>query len=206
MNQFKLLHQEGDYSWYYSVYPKTDNLPEEFQEEYNAYYDATDEILKNMKFYEPQIWRGSADGTVISFETTDLDGNAVKSEELFSQSKITMVNLWGTYCGPCIEEMPGLENMYKEYAEKGVNVIGVVVDVPVGNDKKLQAAKDIVSENGLTFTNLRAWDGYKDQLSFRATPTTYFIDNQGRLIGDPVLGANVIHYRKSLDEFLNTMQ
>ena len=54
LNQFELLHQEGDYSWYYSMYPKVDNLPEEFQEEFNAYYDATDEILKNMKFYEPR--------------------------------------------------------------------------------------------------------------------------------------------------------
>ena len=206
LNQFKLLHQEGDYSWYYCMYPRTDNLPEGFQEEYNAYYDATDEILKNMKFYEPQIWRGSADGTVISFETTDLDGNAVKSEELFSQSKLTMVNLWGTYCDPCITELPELEEMYKEYAEKGVSIVGVVVDVPVGNDKMLQAAKDIVSEKGLTFANLRAWDGYKDQLAFRATPTTYFIDSQGRLIGDPILGANVIQYRKNLDDFIKTIQ
>ena len=70
----------------------------------------------------------------------------------------------------------------------------------------LQAAKDIVSEKGLTFANLRAWDGYKDQLAFRATPTTYFIDSQGRLIGDPILGANVIQYRKNLDDFIKTIQ
>ena len=206
LNQFKLLHQEGEYTWFYAMVPKADNLPEGYPEEFSAFYDATDEILKNMKFYEPQIWRGSEDGTVINFETTDLDGNAVKSEELFSQSKITLINIWGTYCGPCIEEMPGLEELYKDYAEKGVNVVGVVGDVTVSNDKKLQAAKDIVGENGITFTNLRAWDGYKDQLACRATPTTYFIDNQGRLIGDPVLGANVLKYRKSLDELLETLQ
>ena len=206
LNQFELLHQEGDYSWFYVTYPKVDNLLEGYQEEFNAFYDATDEILKNMKFYEPQIWRGSEDGTAINFETTDLDGNAVKSEELFSQSKITMINLWGTYCGPCITEMPELEDLYKDYAEKGVNIVGVVADVPVGNDKKLQAAKDIVENSGVTFTNLRAWEGYGDLLAFRVTPTTYFIDSQGRLIGNPITGANVLGYRSSLDELLETIQ
>lgn len=166
-DQFVLLHQEGDYSWFYAAYPKVDNLSEGYQEEFNAFYDSTDEILKNMKFYEPQIWRGSEDGTVISFETDDLDGNAVKSEELFSQNKITMINIWGTYCGPCIEEMPEL---------------------------------------GVTYTNLRTWDGYRDQLAFKVTPTTYFIDSQGRLIGDPIVGASTLQYRKSLDELLETIQ
>ena len=58
------------------------------------------------------------DGSSISFQTTDLDGNAVDSKDLFAKNKITMINIWGTYCGPCVEEMPEIEVISKEYADK----------------------------------------------------------------------------------------
>ena len=61
----------------------------------------------------------------ISFETTDLDGNAVTVEELFSQHKLTMINLWGTYCGPCIGEMPDLEILSQRLAEKDCAIVGL---------------------------------------------------------------------------------
>ncbi|MBQ9420206.1 MAG: TlpA family protein disulfide reductase [Lachnospiraceae bacterium] len=140
------------------------------------------------------------DGSVISFQTTDLDGNAVDSAELFAKNKITMINIWGTYCGPCINEMPELEELSKEYADKGVAVVGLVVDVTESDDSLLSEAQEIVGDTGVTYLNLKAWDGFKNQLSAVATPTTYFVDSNGSLVGDPVIGASVEKYRQSLDE------
>ena len=141
-----------------------------------------------------------AAGTSISFKTTDLDGNAVDSKELFAQNKITMINIWGTYCGPCVEEMPEIEVISKEYADKGVAVAGLVVDVTESDDSKLADAHDIVKDTGVTYLNLKAWDGSGDQLPAPGTPTTYFVESDGNLVGNPVVGASVDKYRQTLDE------
>lgn len=141
-------------------------------------------------------------GSGISFKTTDLAGNAVDSKELFAKNKVTMINIWGTYCGPCIEEMPELEQMSKEYADKGAGIVGLVVDVTESDDSKLADANGIVKDTGVTYQNLKAWDGFGDQLSAPGTPTTYFVDSNGNLIGDPVVGANIMKYRQTLDELL----
>ena len=141
-------------------------------------------------------------GSGISFKTTDLEGNAVDSKELFAKNKVTMINIWGTYCGPCVEEMPELEQMSKEYADKGASIVGLVVDVTEADDSKLAEAKSIVKDTGVTYVNLKAWDGFKDQLAAPGTPTTYFVDSNGNLIGDPVVGANVMKYRQTLEGLL----
>ncbi|MBQ6370059.1 MAG: TlpA family protein disulfide reductase [Firmicutes bacterium] len=202
LDEFEQIHQEGEYTWYVLKQPKSEGIPKDYQAEYDAFYDATDEILKNMTFYVPQVWRGGSDGSDVRFEATDLDGNAVDSEGLFSQNKITMINIWGTYCGPCINEMPELQKIHQEYADKGVTVVGLVIDVPEGNDAQLAEAKSIIKDTGVTYLNLRAWEGYNEQLAAPAVPTTYFVDSQGKLVGDPIVGANVTKYRSTLEEFL----
>ena len=141
-------------------------------------------------------------GSSISFQTTDLDGNAVDSKELFAKNKITMINIWGTYCGPCVEEMPEIEVISKEYADKGAAVVGLVVDVTEADDSKLADAHDIVKDTGVTYLNLKAWDGSNSQLAAPGTPTTYFVDSEGNLVGDPIVGANVAKYRETLDGLL----
>ena len=141
-------------------------------------------------------------GSSISFQTTDLDGNAVDSKDLFAKNKITMINIWGTYCGPCVEEMPEIEVISKEYADKGAAVAGLVVDVTETDDSKLADAEDIVKTTGVTYLNLKAWDGSNSQLPAPGTPTTYFVDSEGNLVGDPIVGANVAKYRETLDGLL----
>jgi len=113
-----------------------------------------------------------------------------------------MINIWGTYCGPCIEEMPELEQISKEYADKGVAVVGLVVDVTESDDSLMADAQSIVKDTGVTYQNLKAWDGFKDQLAAPGTPTTYFVGSNGNLVGDPIVGANVMKYRQTLDELL----
>ena len=156
-----------------------------------------------MKFYTPQRWIGTADGSDIAFETTDLEGNPVNSAQIFSQNKVTMVNIWATTCGPCIQEMPELEKLNKEFQKKGGSIVGVVRDVPEDNNKYLQEAQDIVKDAGVTYLNLKAWDGLEEALEIVGTPTTYFLDSQGKLIGEPVLGAHIEVYKKLMEEYLS---
>lgn len=204
------IHQEGEYTWYMVREDPTMNhiekMPEKNQAEFEALFDATDTIMENMKFCAPQVWRGAEEGTGITFETKDLDGNTVTGKELFSKNKITMINIWGTYCGPCINEMPELEKMSKEYADQGGAVVGLVKDVQVGDDTKLAEAKAIVKDTGVTFTNLRTWDGYDKVLSAPGTPTTYFVNSQGEIVGDPVVGENIAEYRKTMEQLLEQAQ
>ena len=201
-SQLKLIHQENGYVWLTIMDGRADAIREECREEYNAFYDATDKIISNMKFFTPEVWKGAEEGTNISFETIDLNGNPVKSESLFAQNKVTMINIWATTCGPCISEMPELEEMNKEFAQKGGAIVGLVDDVWVSNMKYLDEAQEIVRDTGVTYTNLCAWDGYDEVLSSVGTPTTYFVDSNGKIIGDPILGASPAKYKERMEEYL----
>lgn len=160
---------------------------------YPVYYDMTEEELSSL----------SDEDAVLSFETVDLDGNIVKSEDLFARSKVTMINIWGTHCGPCIMEMPEIEKMYQEYASQGGGVVGIVADVSIDNFQFLENALTIVKETGVTYTNLLAWKGYDKLLEHQGTPTTYFVDSKGKLIGSPVLGAQITVYPKEMEALLS---
>ena len=126
----------------------------------------------------------------ISFETTDLDGNAVTAEELFSQHKLTMINLWGTYCGPCIGEMPDLEILSQRLAEKDCAIVGVVVDVAGLEDTaRLETAREIIADTGVTYLNLLPWENIWNDLPAQFIPTTYFINQKGQIVGEAAVGA-----------------
>ena len=200
---YKMLHQENGYIWLYTMDEAASDIREESKAEYDAFYAATDEILKNMKFYTPQIWRGSEDGSTVSFDTVDLNGNPISSEALFAQNKVTMINIWATTCGPCIEEMPELEEMNQEFRQKGGAIVGLVDDVWVNNTKYLDEAQAIVQDTGVTYINLCAWEGYDDVLQSVATPTTYFVDSQGKLLGNPIMGASPFEYKARMEEYLS---
>ena len=200
----KQIHEQDGFIWLADTpTEKSEGLRGECQEEYEAFFDATDEIISNMKFYTPQNWTGGEEGADVSFETTDLEGNPVNSSQLFAQNKVTMINIWATTCGPCIEEMPELEKMNKEFQKKGGAIVGLVDDVPVDNNAYLKEAQAIVKDTGVTYVNLRAWDGYEDVLSSVGTPTTYFVDSQGKLIGEPILGARTNEYKEKMEEYLS---
>ena len=201
------LHKENGYIWLVDKpKEKTEGIREECQDEYDAFYNATDEILSNMKFTTPKVWEGGEEGADLTFETTDLDGNKINSKDLFAKNKVTMINIWATTCGPCIEEMPELEKMNKEFNKKGGAIVGLVDDVTVDNSTYLDEAQAIVKDTGVTYTNLRAWDGYYEVLSIVGTPTTYFVDSEGKLIGEPILGASTNQYKKHMEEYLSQME
>ena len=138
-----------------------------------------------------------------SFETEDLEGNAVKSADLFAEQKVTMLNVWGTFCGPCIEEMPELEKINQEYADRGVAIVGLVCDVSKEDDSLLQDAFDIIDDTGVTYRNLYWTADLEEQAGVSAVPTTFFVDQEGNMLGDPVVGADPDMYRATLDLYLS---
>ena len=141
-------------------------------------------------------------GAVVSFETVDVDGNPVSSKDIFAANKVTMINIWGTFCGPCVKEMPEIQKISEEYASKGAGVIGLVCDLPVGDDTYLADAKDIIETTGVKYLNIRAWDGSEDVMPSTAVPSTYFVDSEGRLIGEKIAGAKLDQYAPALDALL----
>lgn len=138
----------------------------------------------------PKEETAAEESVKISFETVDLEGNPVRSEEIFSENKITMVNLWGTYCGPCIREMPDLEVLRSRLEEKDCAIIGVILDVRDVNDSEMTGyAEEIISYTGVTYRNLIPWDSIMEDLPCEFIPTTFFIDSEGHILGDAAVGA-----------------
>ena len=123
----------------------------------------------------------------ITFEATDLEGNTV-SEEVFTRSRLTMVNVWATYCNPCLSEMPFLGELAEEYDTEKFQIIGIVSDVIEGNDQSL--AENLVEQTSANYTHLLLNESiyYGLLMDVTAVPTTFFIDEDGMLL-DTVVGA-----------------
>ena len=127
-----------------------------------------------------------------AFEGKDLDGNAVKSDELFSGNAITVVNFWFTTCNPCVGELSELDALNKELAEKGGALIGVNTFTLDGDEAAISEAKDVLAKKGATYQNVY-FDSDSEAGKFTtnifAYPTTYVVDRSGNIVGDPVVGA-----------------
>ena len=123
----------------------------------------------------------------ISFEGTDLEGNAVSSE-IFSRSKLTMVNVWATYCNPCLSEMPALGELAADYDAGEFQIIGIVSDVLEGEDAS--TAEALIQETGADYTHLLLNESiyYGLLTDVSAVPTTFFLDKNGTVL-DTVVGA-----------------
>ena len=127
-----------------------------------------------------------------AFEGKDLDGNTVKSDELFSGNAVTVVNFWFTTCNPCVGELAELDALNKELAEKGGALIGVNTFTLDGNETAISEAKDVLAKKGATYQNVYfASDGEAGKFTTNifAYPTTYVVDRNGNIVGDPIVGA-----------------
>lgn len=135
-------------------------------------------------------------GSFENFTTIDLDGKKV-TEDIFKGKKLTMINIWATFCGPCIGEMPDLELLSQEYADKDFQIIGIVCDVNytpdgTGYDADLYAkALDIVEYTGVTYRNLLPSNSLdKIKLSeVYSVPETLFVNEDGEIVGTNYVGS-----------------
>ena len=127
-----------------------------------------------------------------AFEGKDLDGNTVKSDELFSANAVTVVNFWFTTCNPCVGELSELDALNKELAEKGGSLIGVNTFTLDGDETAISEAKNVLAKKGATYQNVyfdSDGEAGKFTTNIFAYPTTYVVDRSGNIVGEPIVGA-----------------
>ena len=127
-----------------------------------------------------------------AFEGKDLNGNTVKSDELFSGNTVTVVNFWFTTCNPCVGELAELDALNKELAEKGGSLIGVNTFTLDGDETAISEAKDVLAKKGATYQNVyfdSDGEAGKFTTNIFAYPTTYVVDRSGNIVGEPIVGA-----------------
>ena len=179
-------YEDGYYDEYISLTENTDLIEKNL------------ELTGNVKLTVP--FEFASEGKRIEFETTDLDGNPVKSEDLFAGHPVTAINLWATWCGPCKEELPELETLNAELEEIDCQIIGIVTDAT--KDRKIEKAKEILRNAGADYVNLVPFEALSEMLPQNCWPTTYFVDENGILVGEPVDSADPDMYRETIAELL----
>lgn len=153
--------------------------------------------LTELEKQHPEILNEETDAngdaqTFPAFEGKDLDGNEVKSDELFSANAVTVVNFWFTTCSPCVGELGELDALNKELADKGGALIGVNAFTLDGDEMAIADAKDVLAKKGATYQNVY-FDSSSPAGAFTANifafPTTYVVDRNGNIVGEPIVGA-----------------
>ncbi len=137
----------------------------------------------------------------VEFSTVDLDGEEV-TQDIFSAYDITVLLMWGTYCGSCIHAMPDVAEFYHNLPAN-INVIGIVCDVYEGYEDNVEAARDILAAAGADFQNLRlSRELYNALPSFQYIPSSFMVDQNGCIIGSPVDGTSIGIINRELNQFL----
>lgn len=140
----------------------------------------------------------------IQFTATDMDGNEVSSD-VFSQSKLTMVNVWATYCNPCLREMPGLGELAAEYDPEEFQLIGIISDVMEGGGTEMtDLAASLIKQTGADYPHLLLNESlyYSLLTNVTAVPTTFFVDENGVILGTVVGSMDKSVWKEKIDELL----
>lgn len=140
--------------------------------------------------------------------STDLEGNEV-DDSVFKGKKVTMVNIWGTFCRPCIGEMPDLQKLSEEYADKDFQIIGMVCDIADENDTEtIQMAKDIVKDTGVKYQNIIPSDSLNAAFlnSVTLVPLTIFLDENGEEMGSYEGSKSYESWAAIVDEMISSVQ
>ncbi len=133
-------------------------------------------------------------GLLSSFTAETLDGEKA-DQSIFEGKKVTMVNIWATFCGPCINEMPDLQKLHEDYADKGFQVVGIVCDIyevnGVFDERGIDLAKDIVNDTGVKYVSLLPSDDLNEAKlkDVTSVPETFFVDETGSVIAGPYIGS-----------------
>ena len=182
------------------IRPRMEQVAPDMRE---AFIDATNRLMEQPELFTLKE-RNKSDqppepGTQIDFEATDLDGNPVTRADLTAGSKVTMITFWQTFCEPCKGEMPELDRLVREYGSKGLNVVGCVCDAVT--ESTLATAKEIDGEH--LFRNVKITQSVNQALPARGTPTTYFLDGEGKILDYPIASTLPEDYIAALEDYLN---
>ena len=209
------LGKKGDYQYYLLkvdqdklnslAYESEDEIPvpEKVVADEFAEIQSIDinEFAKAITLIDAKPINPLAIGDVVEFEGKDFDGNAVSSKDLFADHTLTLVNLWGTWCHWCVEELPDLEAYNKELEQQNCHFIGVCQD----GVKKKDKAQELLDEAGVTYTNviLEDYDARFPKVS--GYPTTYIVDSNGVVVGIKE-GSTFEEYKTAVADALKSVQ
>ena len=180
---------DKEYTWLKESATEISNIENKLTALEETYPEIVDDAMNGNMMATPD------DGSMQkfpAFEGKDLDGNMVKSDELFSGNAVTVVNFWFTTCNPCVGELAELDALNKELAGKGGALIGVNTFTLDGDEAAISEAKDVLAKKGATYQNVyfdSDGEAGKFVTNIFAYPTTYVVDRNGNIVGDPIVGA-----------------
>ena len=180
---------DKEYTWLKESATEISNIENKLTALEETYPEIVDDAMNGNMMAAPD------DGSMQkfpAFEGKDLDGNMVKSDELFSGNAVTVVNFWFTTCNPCVGELAELDALNKELAEKGGALIGVNTFTLDGDEAAISEAKDVLMKKGANYQNVyfdSDGEAGKFVTNIFAYPTTYVVDRNGNIVGDPIVGA-----------------
>ena len=203
---------DGEFSFFVGQYAELEENREEYREVMGEEYFAEledlaadrESFLSALTLRAPEYELNKLEtDDVVSFETTDLDGNPVNSKDLFAGSKVTMINLWATWCVACKKELPELNELAKEFEKNGCQIVGICLDADEEGMDEL--AKEILEQNGVDYLNLAPPEDVEELLPTISFPTSFFFDSEGRMIVEPIRGALVDQYLPALNAALASL-
>ena len=173
-----------------------------YLDEYKALLELTDQLADSVTLTGGVTLADPVEtGSKLAFETTDLEGNPVTSEEIFSGHKITMINMWATWCDPCKNELPELAEMAKDFEKKGCQIIGLCLDAE--DEETMAEGRAILNNAGVDYLNITPFEGREELLPNTMFPTSYFVDENGIVLDEVINGALLTKYPKALEKLLS---
>jgi thiol-disulfide isomerase/thioredoxin len=179
------------YNSYYVIQFDADahsNWDEEYLEEAEMLSDKIVEMLKQAEYFKPVDPAAELIGKKLTFKAEDLDHNWHTSEELFSQNRFTLVNVWGSWCGPCKSELEDLGEFHRQIEDKNCGVLGLEHEFEE-YEEFAQEAKDLLKENNVTYPNVLVNDDMDSIKAFSSHPSFFFVNSEGVVVSPAFTGA-----------------
>ena len=214
------LGTRGDYHYFFMAYPVDEFLAKYDEAEDTGDYEIPpqemkeaaladirmiqSELLKQVQaseLSEPVNTDKEFLDKIIDFESVDLDGNVVRSADLFRDNKITMVNIWGTWCVNCMNEMGKLAEIHKRLQEKGCGIVGVEYERD-SIENVADTARQVLADNGVTYPNVIIPEDDPIFSQVKSYPFSIFVDSEGKILTYPIKGAAVEEYEPTFEKLL----
>ena len=151
----------------------------------------------NSKDGRSQVSQGELQ-SIPDFSAEDIEGNKIDNS-IFKENKVTLVNVWATWCGPCVNELPEIQKVYSELKDQGIGVVGIVAD---GNDAK-DTAKELIELDSLTYKMIIPDSNLEKKLisTLRGFPTSYVVDSEGKILGMKLGGMNAEGFKAFIEQY-----